>query len=232
MTVLTPSKAEGATTKASEMLYVESEHQMSDAKLPPMLVDSGLNAGFVTDLLSAVLTHERAGRHLYRSVAERSHNPVLKAKYEEFGRETERHAELCEQLIERLGGNPQYVSPMARAVEGTDGKLVESTFLLSGSLDVMTQETAMLDAVLIAETVDHGHWELMAKLRDELPDGELRTAFSAAVDEVRPDEEEHLEWVKSTKSKLTMLQAKSSAAATIGMKAEEMVATVKSWLRS
>ena len=118
---------------------------------------------------------------------------------------------------------------MARAVQGMDTKLLESTFLTSGGLDLMTQETAMLDAVLVAETIDHGHWELMEKLRDALPDGELRDAFSTAVDEVLADEDEHLLWAKGTKERMVMLQATSSTAASMGMKAEEMVATIKGW---
>lgn len=231
MPTLTPNKLTGGTARPSDVLYVDPDQQMSDQLLPQMLVESELNASFVTDLLSAVLTHERCGRHLYRSVAGRTQNPILQAKYEDFGRETERHAELSEELIRGLGGNPDYVSSMARAVQGTDGKLLESTFLLSGTLDVMTLETAMLDAVIIAETVDHGHWETMSQLRDSLPDGALRDLFSTAVDEVEPQEDEHLEWAKSTKAKLTMLQAQSSTAAKAGMKAEEMVATVKNWLR-
>lgn len=229
MPVLTPTKDNGATTAGSEVIYTEPGRRMTEDQLPPLLVESDLNAAFVTDLLSAVTAHERCGHHLYRSVAGRTHNPMLRSKYEEFGGETQRHAELCEQLVTRIGGNPQYVSPMARAVEGSDTKLLESTFLLSGGLDIMTQESAMLDAVIIAETVDHNHWELMEKLRDGLPEGELRDAFSAAVDEVVPDEDEHLMWAKTTKERMTMLQAKSSAATSMGMKAEEMMATVKNW---
>ena len=229
MTTLTPTKENGATTKGTEVIYTEPGRRMTEEMLPPLLVGSGLNAEFVTDLLSAVLTHERCGTHLYRTVAERTNNPMLKNQYVEFGRETERHAALCEQLVTTLGGNPNYVSPMARAVQGMDTKLLESTFLTSGGLDLMTQETAMLDAVIIAETVDHGHWELMEKMRDGLPEGELREAFSVAVDEVGPEEDEHLLWAKTTKERMVMMQATSSTMASMGMKAEEMVATIKGW---
>ncbi len=46
-----------------------------------------------------MLTHERCGRHLYRSCESRSNNPVLQAKYREFGEQTERHVEILEGLI-------------------------------------------------------------------------------------------------------------------------------------
>ena len=70
-----------------------------------------------------MLAHERCGTHLYRSVAGRTNNPVLQAQYEEFGDETERHVEILEELVTAAGGNPNYVSPAARATEGTDAKL-------------------------------------------------------------------------------------------------------------
>jgi rubrerythrin len=130
---LFPSHDTGATTKASAVVYVPPDRQVSDSQLTEQLPDNGLNMAFVADILSAVLAHERCGRHLYRSVAGRTANPVLKAKYEQFGQETERHAAVLEQLISQMGGDPMYVSPAARAVEASDTRLVETTFLLGGS---------------------------------------------------------------------------------------------------
>jgi hypothetical protein len=91
---------------------------------------------------------------------------VLKARYVELGEETERHVEIDEQLIIAMGGNPSYVSPMARAVELTDSKTLEATFLLAGSVDVMTAEMVMLDAVFLAESMCHHNWaaDMRAKL--------------------------------------------------------------------
>ena len=121
------------------------------------------------------------------------------------------------------------MSPTARAVQGMDTKALESTFLLSGSLDVMNQEMAMLDAVFLAESMDHANWELLAALRDAMPESEARTLIGGAVDQVRPDEEEHLGWARDMKAKMVMLQASSSVTAAATMKAEEMVATVRGW---
>jgi rubrerythrin len=232
MTILTPTKDNGAKTRTNGVVYAEAACTVDDESLSSVLADSGLNGLFIADLLSAALAHERCGRHLYRSVAERTHNPMLESKYQEFGRETERHAEILERLIVAIGGDPGYVSPMARAVEGTDAQLLQSTFLLSGGLDPMTQEMAMLGAVFIAESVDHSHWEVLGKLAQEIPEGDMRTAFHDAVNEVEPEEDEHLAWARDTKARMTMLQAKSSLAATAAMKVEEMTATIKDWFRS
>src|SRR5690242_14624776 len=100
---LTPTKARGAQTKANEMLYVELAQQITDEDLERQLAASGLNGPFVADVLSAMLTHERCGTHLYRAVAARANNPMLKGKYEEFGKETARHVDILEELITRMG---------------------------------------------------------------------------------------------------------------------------------
>lgn len=231
MPVLTPTKEKGAVTKASPVLYGEPDRLVTDQQLEASLaLPDSLNGAFIADLLSAFLTHERCGRHLYRSVAGRSNNPVLKQRYEHFGDETERHADVLEQLISAAGGNPNYVSPMARAVEAQDAKLLESTFLASGALDIMTAEMAMLDAVFVAESVDQANWEALQQLAGALPAGQLRQSFEQAVNEVLSDEEEHLTWAKQTRAKLTMLQARSSLMANLGEKMEEMMATVRGWL--
>lgn len=118
-------------------------------------------------------------------------------------------------------GNAAYVSPMARAVEGTDVHTLQATFPLSASVDVMTHKMAMLDAVFLSESMDQGNWELLAKFRDAMPDGEARQLIDAAVAEVEPDGDEHLEWARSMNTRMAMLQAQSSAAGAAAMKTEE-----------
>ncbi len=230
MTTLFPTRSNGATAKPSDVVYVEPQRQVTDDTLAAMLPEAGLNTPFIADFLSAVLTHERCGRHLYRAVAGRTNNPILKRKYEQFGKETERHVEILEKLIADMGGNPSYVSPAARGVEGMDTHLLESTFLLGGSLDVMTQEMVMLDAVFVAESVDDANWTTLAKLADNLPPGNVKTQFLGAVQEVTAQEVEHLSWARDTKAMLVLLQAQSRAMTAIGAKAEELVEKVRGWL--
>jgi rubrerythrin len=232
MTVLTPTKDTGATAQLGPMRYVDPACQVTPDELGELLAGTGLNAVFVADLLSAVLTHERCGRHLYRTCETRSNNPMLQAKYREFGEQTERHVEILERLIGAAGGNPNYVSTHARAIEGMDSNLVMATYLGTGTLDPMVAEMAMLDAVFVAESVDHANWKALRQLADAMEPGGLRDAFQEAVDEVEREEDEHLGWASETREKLTLLQAKSTMMATAGVKAEELVARVRNWFAS
>jgi rubrerythrin len=230
MTVLTPTKDSGGQTNTSPMLYGEAGRQVTDDQLAGQLIVEGINSAFLADVLSGFLTHERCGRHLYRSVAGRTNNPMLKRKYDHFGEETAHHVDVLEQLITASGGNPSYVSPLARAVEASDSKLLESTFMADGALDVMTAEMAMLDAVFVAEAIDQANWKCLREVSAQLPPGQLRDAFEGAVSEVLAQEDEHLGWAHDMRAKLTLLQLRSSAMATAGEKAEEMLARVKDWL--
>jgi rubrerythrin len=229
MITLTPTKDLGATAKVHPVVYSEPEQTVTDELLAGMVAIDGMNPAFIADLLSAYLTHERCGTHLYRSVAGRTNNPVLKTKYEEFGEETMRHVDILEQLIASTGGNPTYVSPLARAVEAADSHALMSTYLGSGGLDPMAAEMAMLDVVFMAESVDHANWEALGQLAAAMPDGPAKEAMQAAVAEVEPDEDEHLEWARTTRASMTMLQASGSTMAKAGAKMEELVAHVKGW---
>src|ERR687892_2860353 len=104
MPTLIPTAATGAVSKPQEMTYVDPARTMTPDEDEAFLEGTGLNGPFVADLLSDMLAHERCGAQLYRSVAERTNNPVLKRQYKHFGDETTEHVEILETLIAQLGG--------------------------------------------------------------------------------------------------------------------------------
>lgn len=228
MTILTPTAATGARSKPQQMTYVDPARTLPTAEHESFLDGTGMNGPFVADLLSNMAAHERAGAMLYRSVAERTHNPVLQQRYQHFGNETVEHVDVLEALVTQLGGDPNYVSPAARATEKSGVGLLESTFLLSGSVDLMTQELVMLDAVLLAEAKDHANWACLAALVPDMPEGEVRDAFQSAVDQVGAQEDAHVEWAQDMRCKMISAQVRSSSMQAMGQKAEELVARIQS----
>ena len=209
------------------MTYVDPARAMRPARHEAFLAEADLNGPFIADLLSDMLAHERAGAMLYRSVAGRTHNPVLQQRYNHFGNETVEHVEVLETLIADLSGDPGYVSPAARATEKSGVGLLESTFLLAGSVDLMTQELVMLDAVLLAEAKDHANWSCLSSLVRDMPDGDIRGAFQAAVERVEPQEDDHFGWAQNMRCKMIAAQARGGALQRAGQKAEELIAQVK-----
>ena len=204
--VFTTTYDTGGTTKPLLGVYANPERARS-AVDGQDAIGGELNPPFVLDFLSAALMHEQCGRHLYRSVAGRTNNPMLEAKYEHFGDETEEHVLALQDLITAVGGEPGYVSPSARATEKLDHGALEATFMLDGSLDIMTRELVMLDAVVVAETMDRANWQAIEQIGSELSDGPHKDAFTAATSRVCPQEDDHLAWAQQKRAQILHLQA-------------------------
>jgi rubrerythrin len=230
MPTLIPTAATGARSVPQEMTVIDPARTVSPDEQKAFLDGTNLNGPFVANLLSDMLAHERCGAQLYRSVAQRTNNPVLEERYRHFGEETVEHVAALERLITELGGDPADVSPAARATEKAGTALLESTFLLAGSVDLMTLELVMLDAVLLAEAKDHANWSCLAAMVEDLPGGQVRDALDAAVDEIEVQEDEHLRWAQDTRSRMISLQATSSPPTSRSMKAEEVLARIKNLL--
>ncbi|MCU1344094.1 MAG: hypothetical protein JWL70_360 [Acidimicrobiia bacterium] len=224
MPTLTVTRTNGGRSTAAPMTYI-------DPHIPPLvapepLAGSGLNVPFLMDTLSAMLAHERGGAALYRTVAARSNNPMLQRQYKHFGEETVEHVAILETLIAQSGGDPMYVSPAARATERAGNSLIETTFMCSGSIDLMTAELVMLEAVLLAEVKDHSNWSTLTQLVPKLPSS-LQTPFGDATQRVEQQEDEHLGWAKEMRAKMLSLQIESGTMQKVGMAAEEMMAKIK-----
>jgi rubrerythrin len=227
MAILEPTAMTGARAAPNAMTYVDPARVVLHYEKDAFLAGTTLNGPFVADLLSDMLAHERSGARLYRSVAGRTNNPVLKQRYQHFGNETVEHVEILQSLITELGGDPGYVSPAARATEKSGTALLESTFLLAGSIDLLTQELVMLDAVLLAEAKDHANWSCLAAMVEDLPGGDERDALQLAVDDVEVQEDEHLQWARDMRCSMISLQSRSGPTSTLSMKAEEIVSRIK-----
>lgn len=198
------TKDKGGKTRIMPMTVAEPDRVMKPEQLESFAQDARANGRFLADQLSAFAAHERCGLHLYRTLAGLTQNAAHKAKYEEFGRETEEHIDVYESLIKELGGDPMYVSPAARLTEYADAKLLEP-LLLTGSIDLKTQEMFGIEAVLLAETKCHGNWELLKKLSQLLPEqSKARKAMEAAVQKVEQEEDEHLNWAKQAREQMVL----------------------------
>jgi len=187
------------------------------------------------DKLSEFLMVEQCGFELYKVVAARSTTPELQQKYEEFGRETAHHRVVLVRLIERLGGDPNYISPPARIAQFKAAKLLESALAVDG-LSQPEIEMNDLENVLLAETKDHADWHLLSEIAKQLaspsmtdklsdptnqalgmmPSGlslvDMQQAIQAAVDEVEDEEDEHLEWARETLTRMCLEMAMNGPA--------------------
>ncbi len=166
-------------------------------------MDKAMEHQVLLDKLSEFLMVEQGGLQLYTVAAARTTNATLKKRYQEFGTETAQHRQVLVQLIERLGGDPSYISPTARVAQFKGAKLLESSACLAG-LSQAELEANDLENVLLAETKDHADWELLAQLVEQVDEAGVKQALQAAVSEVESQEDEHLTWARETLSQLSL----------------------------
>lgn len=197
MPTLFVTKDTGGKTVQTLMTVAPPDQLILEDQVTTPGQQAGLNSALFANLLSGFVQLERDAVHLYRCVAEKTQFDAWRAKYEEFGRQSEDHIRIYEDLIAEAGGDPQYVSPNARMREFVDTKLMEAV-LLTGSVDQETVDLTCLETVLSAERQCHANWHLLGKLSEVVSDEQLKASLKRACDQVAPQEDEHVEWAKTT----------------------------------
>jgi rubrerythrin len=205
------TNAMGAKTMPIGMTVAPLESQMTGSELTGFAAGANVNSIFLANLLSAFTAHERCGARLYRTAARMTQFPEWRDKYEEFLAQTEDHVRILSELVGELGGDPMYVSPQARMTGFQATKLMEPA-LLSGSVDNLTMELTVLEAVLLAEIKDQANWKLLRSLADQLPDSAQAQAIRRAVEEVDPQEDEHVRWAQQALHKALLAQMTAGGA--------------------
>ena len=196
------TKDSGGTGKPVGLLYIEPERQVLDAGGSTLLAESGLDAAALADVISGCLAHLRCGVHLYRSAAGRTTMSGARSRFERFAAETLEGLAQLEEAVAATGGDPNYLSPAARAAEKAAGAALEATFMISGSIDPDTAEVALLDACVAAETKALANWELLATIATQVPDGPVRVQLDKVAALGRPVADEHLGWASWERTRL------------------------------
>ena len=182
------------------------------------------------DKLSEFLMVEQGGLQLYRVAASRCSDPTIRQRYEEFGQQTALHRDVLVRLITRLGGDPNYVSPLARLAQVKATKLLEAALIVDGLApqEIMVND---LENVLLAETKCHADWSLLSQLGKQLSEpsvlqtvtetvqslvghpseqmdpSQVQQALEEAVAEVEAQEDQHVEWARQTLAEISLQMA-------------------------
>lgn len=160
----------------------------------------------VMDALSEFLMVEQCGLQLYRVALARAQHEDVREHYDEFLAETDHHRTILVELITKLGGDPDYVSPAARVAQVKASSLLDSALLVDG-MSPEEIEANDLENVLLAETKDQADWVLLTQLAEGLGDDadpEVRRTLTEAVAQVGPQEDEHLGWARSRLAEMRM----------------------------
>ncbi len=157
-----------------------------------------LSPDWLKDFLSEMLAVEKGGVKLYQKALSELQHSELEEKLTVFLHQTERHVELCADMLTAAGGDSEYRSPGARAADH------KANGLISTKVPLRVMELNNIENLVLAETKDHWNWETLASVITAIADPELKRLAKKATAEVRRQEKSHLNWNEQTLTKLAM----------------------------
>jgi rubrerythrin len=157
-----------------------------------------LSAEWTKNFFAEMLAVERGGVELYAKALEELEHEDLRTKLEQFYEQTQRHVELCEELLSAAGGEESDMSPGAKAAEH------KAQGLISAEVPEDMKDLNNIENLVLAETKDHWNWEMLGSLMDEIEDRDLKKAVSKAVREVRKQENDHVAWNQKMSTRLAL----------------------------
>jgi rubrerythrin len=162
-----------------------------------------VNPEWLKNFLTEMLAVERGGVQLYEKALEELSHDDLRRKLEQFHEQTQRHVELCEELLEEAGGD-EGMSPGAEAAEH------KAQGLMTAEVPEEMADINNLENLVLAETKDNWNWEMLGSLMQKIEDNDLKKSVSRAVREVRKQENDHLKWTQKALTQVAMEAAHES----------------------
>jgi len=145
----------------------------------------------VKELLYQALETELGGVQVYTTALRCVENDELKEEWEEYLEQTQQHVRIVQDVLSRLGLDPNEETPGRKVVRHIGEALVESMEMALNEGEPGAAQLVATEAVVLAETKDHQNWHLIGEIIKNAK-GELAKALKDAHDQVEPEEDEHL----------------------------------------
>jgi len=145
----------------------------------------------VKELLYQALETELGGVQIYTTALRCVENDELKEEWEKYLEQTQQHVQIVQDVLTRLGLDPNDETPGRKVVRHIGEALVESMEMALNEGEPGAAQLVATEAVVLAETKDHQNWHLIGEIIKKAK-GELAKALQDAHDQVEPEEDEHL----------------------------------------
>ena len=145
----------------------------------------------VRELLYQALETELGGVQVYTTALRCAKNDELKEEWEEYLEQTQRHVQIVQDVLTKLGLDPNEETPGRKVVRHIGEALVESMEMALNEAEPGAAQLVATEAVVLAETKDHQNWHLIGEIIKHAK-GELARALKDAHEQVEPEEDEHL----------------------------------------
>jgi rubrerythrin len=145
----------------------------------------------VKELLYQALETELGGVQIYTTALRCAENDELKEEWEEYLEQTQQHVQIVQDVLTKLGLDPNEETPGRKVVRHIGEALVESMEMAANDGKPGAAQLVATEAVVLAETKDHQNWHLIGEIIKHAK-GELAKALKEAHQQVEPEEDEHL----------------------------------------
>jgi len=167
---------------------MKTETRLKTSKSP---VQNGANHDQLHALLYEALETEKGGVLVYETAVRCAINDDLKAEWDEYLSQTKNHVTVLIDVLKKLGLNPDQDTPGRNVVRHSGVSLVKTMEVAMIAGKPEAAQIVAAECVTLAETKDHANWSLLSKLAESAT-GKEKEALEAAVEEVEPEEDEHL----------------------------------------
>ena len=145
----------------------------------------------VRELLYQALETELGGVQVYTTAIRCAENDDLKEEWQEYLEQTKNHVQIVEDVLNKLGLDPNEQTPGRKVVKTIGETLVESMEMALSEGEPGAAQLVACEAVVLAETKDHQNWHLIGEVVKHAK-GELAKVLRQAHEEVEDEEDEHL----------------------------------------
>jgi hypothetical protein len=150
-----------------------------------------MEMAMVKELLLQSLEHEKGGVKVYETALECVLNEELKEEWEKYHQETERHVQVLQDVFAQMQLDPDEETPGRKIVRDMGQSLVRAMQAALAAGGKEAAQCVACECVVLAETTDHGNWELIGEV-SKAATGSEGKALKEAYAEVEQQEDEHL----------------------------------------
>ncbi|MGH7907356.1 MAG: hypothetical protein ACREP6_12090 [Candidatus Binataceae bacterium] len=164
-----------------------------------------VNSDWLGKFLLEMRAVETGGVQLYEKALEELSDEKYRAQLEKFLDQTNRHLELCDEMMEAASIEDDHESPGAEAAQH------KAQGLISAEVPEEMSDLNNFENLVLAETKDHWNWEMLNSVAEEIEDTNLKRAVKRAVREVLKQEVDHVERMKRAQTEMARLMAHKPA---------------------
>jgi rubrerythrin len=140
----------------------------------------------VRELLYQALETELGGVEVYTNALQCVENDELKEEWEKYLEQTQNHVQIMQDVLTKLGLDPNEETPGREVVRNIGEALVSSMQLALSEGDRGAAQLVAAESVVLAETKDHQNWHLIGEVIKKAK-GELAKTLKEAHDQVEDE---------------------------------------------